>query len=45
VKILVADDDVVSREMAARLLRKWNYEVLTAADGRAALEILRGRTS
>jgi diguanylate cyclase (GGDEF)-like protein len=42
VKILVADDDVVSREMAARLLRKWNYEVLTAADGRAALEILRG---
>ena len=41
-KILVADDDVVSREMAARLLRKWNYEVLTAADGRAALEILRG---
>jgi len=42
VKILVADDDVVSRELAARLLRKWNYEVLTAADGRAALEILHG---
>jgi diguanylate cyclase (GGDEF)-like protein len=41
-KILVADDDAVSRELAARLLRKWNYEVLTAADGQAALEILRG---
>jgi len=41
-KILVADDDSVSRELAARLLRKWNYEVVTAADGKAALEILRG---
>lgn len=40
-KILIADDDAVSRELAARLLRKWNYEVLTAEDGRAALEILR----
>ena len=40
-KILIADDDAVSRELAARLLRKWNYEVLTVEDGRAALEILR----
>lgn len=41
-KVLVADDDVVSRQMAAQLLRKWDYEVVTAADGRAALDILRG---
>jgi len=41
-KILVADDDAVSCQMAVHLLRKWNYGVVTAADGRAALEILRG---
>jgi len=41
-KILVADDDAVSCQMAAHLLSRWNYEVVTAADGRAALEILRG---
>jgi diguanylate cyclase (GGDEF)-like protein len=42
VKILVADDDAVSREMAARLLRKWHYDVVTAEDGCAALAMLRG---
>lgn len=41
-KILVAEDDRVTRELTSRLLRNWGYEVLTAADGRAALEILRG---
>ncbi|MGB6198529.1 MAG: diguanylate cyclase [Candidatus Acidiferrales bacterium] len=41
-KILVADDDAVSRELTVRLLQKRNYEVISAADGRAALEILRG---
>ncbi|MGB6432046.1 MAG: diguanylate cyclase [Candidatus Acidiferrales bacterium] len=42
-KILVADDDAVSRQLAVRLLRKWSYDVVTAADGQAALEILRAR--
>jgi two-component system cell cycle response regulator len=42
VKILVADDDAISRELVVRLLRKRDYEVVSAADGRAALEILRG---
>jgi two-component system, cell cycle response regulator len=42
VKILVADDDAISRELVVRQLRKRDYEVVSAADGRAALEILRG---
>src|SRR5580704_5227424 len=41
-KILVADDDAASRELVVRLLRKRDYEVVSAADGYAALEILRG---
>ncbi len=32
-KILVAEDDVVSRHLLAAFLTKWGYEVLVAADG------------
>lgn len=37
-RILVADDDVVTRELVAATLRASGYEVETAADGQEALE-------
>ena len=39
-KILVADDDAASRRALEVTLRKWDYEVTTAADGEQAWEIL-----
>src|SRR5467141_940298 len=39
-KILIADDEPVSRRMLQRLLTKWGYEVVTVADGKAAWEQL-----
>lgn len=39
-KILVAEDDPVSRLLMQRTLTKFGYEVLLAADGRQAVEIL-----
>src|SRR5262249_37076298 len=39
-KILVVDDDVVCREALSGLLRRRSYEVLTATNGREALEML-----
>jgi len=36
VKVLVADDDPVSRLMVERFLGKWGYEIVSAADGTAA---------
>src|SRR5436309_2587820 len=38
--ILVADDDAASRRALEVTLRKWDYEVTTAADGEQAWEIL-----
>ena len=35
-KVLIADDDSVSRHMLQRLLAKWGYEVIVAEDGNAA---------
>ena len=40
-KILIADDEPVSRRMLHSLLEKWGFEVLSAEDGNAALETLR----
>ncbi|HEV2522170.1 MAG TPA: diguanylate cyclase [Candidatus Acidoferrales bacterium] len=40
-KILVADDESVSRRMVEALLVKWGYEVVSAEDGDAAWEQLR----
>lgn len=40
-KILVADDESVSRRMVEALLVKWGYEVISAEDGDAAWEKLR----
>lgn len=41
--ILVVDDDDIVRDVAARLLRDYGYDVLEAHDGSAALEILNQR--
>jgi diguanylate cyclase (GGDEF)-like protein len=40
VKILIADDSIVSRHLLEATLRKWGYEVLVACDGAEALQIL-----
>jgi len=41
VKILVAEDDPVSRRLLEVTLSKWGYEVVTCADGQAAWEVLK----
>jgi two-component system cell cycle response regulator len=40
VRILIADDSVVSRHLLEAALRKWGYDVESAADGVAAWNIL-----
>ena len=39
-RILIADDDDVSRCKLEALLRKWGYEVVSVADGTSAWEVL-----
>jgi len=39
-KILVADDTITVRKVAARLLEEAGYDVLEAADGRQALDLV-----
>ncbi len=39
-KVLIADDSIVSRHLLESILRKWRYEVVLAADGTQAWEIL-----
>ncbi len=39
-KILVADDDFLTRQMIETLLVKWGYEVITTCDGNEAWKIL-----
>jgi two-component system cell cycle response regulator len=39
-KILIADDDPVSRRLLKAFLEKWNYDVTVASDGTAALQVL-----
>jgi len=40
VRILVADDSIVSRHVLDATLRKWGYEVVMASDGEEAWQIL-----
>jgi DNA-binding response OmpR family regulator len=40
VRVLVAEDDSVSRRLLEATLVKWGFHVVTAVDGRAALELL-----
>jgi sigma-B regulation protein RsbU (phosphoserine phosphatase) len=39
-KVLVADDDVVTRRLLETTLKSWGYEVCVATDGAEALRIL-----
>lgn len=39
-KVLIADDETITRVALARLLEKWGYEVVQAGDGRKAWESL-----
>ena len=39
-KILIADDSIVSRHLLEVTLTRWGYEVVSASDGDQALEIL-----
>jgi len=39
-RVLIADDSIVSRHLLEGTLRKWNYEVLVACDGAEAWSIL-----
>jgi DNA-binding response OmpR family regulator len=42
--VIVADDDPISREMVSGLVQKWGFHVITAIDGREAMELLRAQT-
>jgi two-component system cell cycle response regulator len=44
-RILIADDSIVSRHLLEATLRKWSYEVQVACDGLEALNILQGDAS
>jgi phosphoserine phosphatase RsbU/P len=44
-KILIAEDEVVSRCMLEELLAEWGHEVLAVGDGSAAFDILQGEES
>ncbi len=39
-KILIAEDSIVSRHLLEATLRKWGYEVVVACDGLEALELM-----
>ena len=40
-RILIADDSLVSRHLLEATLRKWSYEVIVACDGTEAWEVLK----
>lgn len=40
-KILIADDSIVSRHLLEATLRKWGYDVTVACDGAEALDLLK----
>ncbi len=41
-KILIAEDEVISRRMLEVTLRKWGYDVVVASDGAEAWRLLQG---
>ena len=41
-RVLIAEDDPVSRRILETLLVKWGYEVIITLDGEAAWEVLQG---
>lgn len=44
-KILIADDEIVTRRTLEKRLNSWGYETVVAEDGDAALELLQRDTS
>jgi DNA-binding response OmpR family regulator len=44
-RILLADDDLISRLMLESMLVKWGYEVVLACDGSEAWQILEGESA
>jgi len=40
-KVLIAEDDAVSRKLLEEVLMQWDYEVITACDGNEAWELLK----
>jgi CheY-like chemotaxis protein len=44
-RVIVAEDDPVSREVVRTLLRKWGFEVMITQNGTEALEALRAQNS
>lgn len=44
-EFLVVDDDPISRDMLARMLRSSDFEVAMARDGEEAVELVRGRSA
>ena len=40
-KILIAEDDIVSRKVLTKFLEKWDHEVIAVDDGQKAIEILK----
>jgi DNA-binding response OmpR family regulator len=43
-KIVIAEDDPISREILIGLLGKWGFNVIVANDGQEAMEALRAQT-
>jgi len=41
-KILIADDELVSRRRLQALLTTWGHDVVSAEDGNSAFELLKG---
>ncbi|MCU0246886.1 MAG: diguanylate cyclase [Bryobacter sp.] len=39
-RVLIADDSIVSRHLLEATLRRWGYEVIAACDGREAWDVL-----
>ncbi|MFN9431784.1 MAG: PleD family two-component system response regulator, partial [Acidobacteriota bacterium] len=39
-KVLIADDSIVSRHMLEATVRKWGYEPVVACDGQEAWDVL-----
>ncbi len=44
-RVLVADDDSVTRRLLEKMLDKWGYKVLVAENGNDAWKILRRKRS
>lgn len=43
-KVVIAEDDPVSREILSSLLTKWGFQVIATPDGQEAMEMLRAQS-